>query len=255
MSTGEPTVNINDLHAHVDGALTAERATVVEDWLRDNPQERARADDFRRINEALHAFYGPVAHEAVPARMLDTVARRGARRLFLQRAAAALALLLVGAIAGWFGRDLAQHGDRIVQALASESFSAHKVFVVEVRHPVEVAAEKEQHLVRWLTKRLGADVRAPDLRPQGYKLVGGRLLSADTGPAAQMMYETAEGARLTLYVRQNVRGQETAFRFKAADGLSGFYWMESDLAYAIVAELPRERLLAIATVVYEQLER
>ena len=254
MSTGEREVSRDEIHAFSDGELSAERAAAVELWLRENPDEQRLADDIQRINEALRSFFGPVANEPIPVRLRDTVQRRRGRPRLWLRLAAALLLVLAGGLAGWFGRDLAGHGERVIQALASESFSAHKVFVVEVRHPVEVAAAQEQHLVRWLTKRLGAEVRAPDLRSVGYALVGGRLLSADAGPAAQFMYETREGRRLTLYVRQNAEGGETAFRFKAAGSLSGFYWLEGPLAYAIVAELPREELLTVATQIYNQLE-
>ena len=55
------------------------------------------------------------------------------------------------------------------------ALGAHTVFVPEVRHPVEVKAD-EAHLVRWLAKRVGADVRAPALGSMGWQLMGGRLL-------------------------------------------------------------------------------
>lgn len=254
MSTGEPQVSSSEVHAYADRELPQDRSAEVEAWLKDNEDARGLVEDVRRINEALQSFYGPIASEPVPGRLLQASERRSTFAMAWRRAAAAVVLLAVGALAGWFGRDVAEQGDKVIRALANESFSAHQVFVVEVRHPVEVAADQEQHLVRWLTKRLGAEVRAPNLRGKSYELVGGRLLSADAGPAAQFMYETREGRRLTLYVRQNAEGGETAFRFKQAGNLSGFYWLEGPLAYAIVAELPREELLDVATVIYEQLE-
>ena len=77
---------------------------------------------------------------------------------------------------------------------------AHAVFVPEVRHPVEVTAKDEAHLVQWLTRRLGAPVKAPVLQAEGFRLLGGRLLSGTEAPRAQFMYEDANGRRLTLYV-------------------------------------------------------
>lgn len=253
MSKGEHNVSRGELHAYADQELSPERAAAVEDWLRDDAEAQALLRDIRHINEGLQALYGPVAEEPVPERLLEVRRRRTRRWQALGRIAAALLLLVVGAAGGWFARDIAMDDEPVIKALANESFSAHKVFVVEVKHPVEVAAAQEQHLVRWLTKRLGAPVKAPNLRSLGFELVGGRLLSAHEGPAAQFMYETSGGQRVTIYVRQNASGRETAFRYQKSGNLSGFYWLEGALAYAIVAELPREEVLNLAQVVYEQL--
>lgn len=38
---------------------------------------------------------------------------------------------------------------------------AYAVYSPEKRHPVEVGADQEQHLVNWLSKRLGAILKAP----------------------------------------------------------------------------------------------
>src|SRR5690606_10809872 len=44
-----------------------------------------------------------------------------------------------------------------------DAVAAHAVFVPEVRHPVEVAAAQHEHLVQWLSKRLGARLTVPSL--------------------------------------------------------------------------------------------
>ncbi|MBC7975048.1 MAG: hypothetical protein H7138_08690 [Myxococcales bacterium] len=55
-----------------------------------------------------------------------------------------------------------------------------------MRHPVEVKAQ-EEHLSRWLTRRLNVPVKLFDLWAQGFELVGGRLLPDAEGPSAQLM--------------------------------------------------------------------
>ena len=82
-------------------------------------------------------------------------------------------------------------------ALARQAAIAHAVYAPEVRHPVEVPATEEQHLVAWLSKRLGTGLKAPKLAPLGYELVGGRLLSGSNGPVAHFMYQDTRGIRLT----------------------------------------------------------
>jgi len=126
--------------------------------------------------------------------------------------------------------------------------------VVEVRHPVEVGADQEQHLVTWLGKRVGAKLIAPRLDEKGYRLVGGRLLSSDAGPAAQLMYENREGKRLTAYVASSVADGQTAFQFRQQDKVSTFYWVDNGTGYALSGDVDRSTLLDIAKVVYAQLQ-
>ena len=61
------------------------------------------------------------------------------------------------------------------------AIGAHSVYVPEVRHPVEVKAD-EEHLVRWLTRRVGAPIRAPSLVDRGLE-ADGRAPAARPGPA------------------------------------------------------------------------
>ena len=140
---------------------------------------------------------------------------------------------------------------------------AHAVYAPEVRHPVEVnvvegsATEQkaqEEHLARWLGKRLNLPVRLYDLRPQGFELVGGRLLPDLAGPSAQLMYQNGAGLRVTLYLRRPEADADTAFRFQREGDLNLFYWVEDGFGCALVGKLPREQLLALANAVYRQAE-
>jgi anti-sigma factor RsiW len=88
----------------------------------------------------------------------------------------------------------------------------------------------------------------------GYSLVGGRLLPGEQGPAAQFMYQDAQGQRLTLYVRTNrEQRRETAFRFAQDGTVRVFYWIDRGLGLALSGELDKEELLRVATAVYQQL--
>ena len=170
----------------------------------------------------------------------------------LWQLAAALAFI-IGAGGGWGANEYFHAGPSADLALARDAVVAHRVYEVEVRHPVEVAANEEKHLVAWLSKRLDAPVLAPDLSPLGFQLVGGRLLPAASGPAAQFMYENETGDRLTLYVEPNRTGEETAFRFVEQDDIAAFYWKDGPLAYALIGRTEREQLLGLARTTYQQI--
>jgi anti-sigma factor RsiW len=139
---------------------------------------------------------------------------------------------------------------------ARDAVIAHTVYAPEVRHPVEVTAADEAHLVQWLTRRLGSPLKVPTLQALGFHLLGGRLLPGPQGPRAQFMYEDTSGHRVTLYVTVFNEGQvptETAFR-SARDGkLASFYWIEGRQGYAFSGELPGASAMALAREVHRQL--
>lgn len=244
-------ISESDLHAYVDGQLDPLRRVEVEAYLASNPAEAERIAGYRRQNEALHAAFDPVLAEPVPARM-----RRPERpRYTLLRYAAVAGWMILGGVIGWtlHGSD---DGESVAATttLARQAAVAHVVYAPELRHPVEVGADQEAHLAAWLSKRLGTNVKPPDLNSLGYGLVGGRLLPGERGPAAQFMYQDVRGRRLTLYVRSDAaENHDTAFRFAQEAGVSVFYWMDGPLGYALSGELEQTELLKLASAVYRQL--
>lgn len=241
-----------DLHAYYDGQLPAGRRSEVESYLASQPEDAERLNSYRQHDETLRALYDPVIDEPLPTR-LTRGALPGGR--WVQRAAAALLLLALGALIGWQARGMKQSDELATSpAWARRAAIAHVVFSPEVRHPVEVGADQESHLVNWLSKRLGTQLRIPALNTLGYSLVGGRLLPGDRGPAAQFMYQDARGQRLTLYVRTNVEDtRETAFRFAQEKTIGVFYWLDHRLGYALSGEVDKPELLRVATAVHRQL--
>jgi anti-sigma factor RsiW len=128
------------------------------------------------------------------------------------------------------------------------------LYAADANRPVEVWAAEEERLVRWLSRRLGFAVHAPNLNGFGYALVGGRLVAGNEKPTALFMYENADKQRLTLQVRKQGGGPEdAAFRYAVEDGFGVFYWIDDRCAYALTGKLDRGQLLAIGRLVYGQL--
>ena len=240
-----------DLHAYVDGVLPLGRAAEVEAYLAERPEEQARLTAYREQRAALRREFDPVLEEPPPPRL------RVPRPVWLRpllRYAAMVAWFALGGVIGW--QLNAYTSDQRAEATSwpRSAAIAHVVYSPEVRHPVEVAADQEKHLVTWLSKRLGTPLKVPHLGEQGYALVGGRLLPGERGPVAQFMYQDGKGQRLTLYVRVNRDdNRETAFRFAQEHRVGVFYWLDRKLGYALSGEVDRSELLRIATAVYRQL--
>jgi anti-sigma factor RsiW len=237
-----------ELHTYIDGALSEGARAEVEAWLVAHPEDAERLRAYAEQNALLRSLYNPVLDEPVPAALL-AVRSHAWRRYF-----AAAAIFALGIGLGWLVRGMFISPQTSPASLARLAATAHAVYSPEVRHPVEVTANEEEHLVGWLSKRLGTTLKAPKLAPLGYELVGGRLLSGPQGPVAQFMYQDARGQRLTLYVsRQRGEPRDTAFRFSQEDRVSVFYWVDGNFGYALSGEIKREQLLNVAGVVYKQL--
>ena len=251
----EEPITETELQAYVDARLAPERRLAVEAWLAARPDEAERLADYRRLAVALRSAYDPVAAEALPQRFLFP------RRRWRRHALAAgwlVAGIAIGAVAGWQlheARSARAPSGEVGAAMARRAAVAHATYSPEVRHPVEVGADQEAHLVAWLSKRLGAPVRAPKLEEVGYSLVGGRLLPGENGPVAHFMYQCSRGTRVTLYVRtEAANNRETAFRYAKEGNVSVFYWVDRKLGYALSsADISKDDLFKVADAVYQQL--
>jgi anti-sigma factor RsiW len=199
----------------------------------------------------LRRHFDPVLSEPIPARMY----LKRPRWLDYARVA-----ILVGAGIG-IGlaipllRSAPPASAAASAALPVRAARAHLVYSPEVRHPVEVEAKEHEHLVKWLSKRLGLPLKVPVLANEGFELLGGRLLPGPEGPVAQFMYQDAAGRRLTLYVsRPATTDALTAFRFAQEGAVSVFYWIDKDCGYALSGEIDKTALARVASAVYRQLE-
>lgn len=265
MASGRP-VNENDLHAFVDGQLDAARVNDVLDWLQMHRDDAARVADWQVQRQQLRARARDMELGETPAAISASVVRAAGqvrRRTAWQQAAAAVLLLALGVAGGrWWGQGAGAAGPggelAALPGFVRDAGVAHAVFTPEKRHPVEVAASDEAHLVQWLGRRLGTTLKAPQLGERGFRLLGGRLLPGEGAPRAQFMYENAQGARLTLYVAAFKPGEspaETSFRSVREGARESFYWVEGRFGYALSGELAPSELQALAREVYTQLAR
>ncbi|MET3371017.1 anti-sigma factor RsiW [Variovorax boronicumulans] len=263
----------DELHAWVDGQLPPERREAVEDALARDPAVAARVAAWHAQRDALRRLHGCLLDEPVPAPLMGVLERRRAetgRSAPWLRWGGMAAGLLVAFAAGWLGNAQwsgapQAAGASLARAPAMREFVrdasvAHVVYTPEKRHPVEVAAAEQQHLVQWLSKRLDHPLKVPDLSSLGYTLVGGRLLPGETGARAQFMFEDAAGERITLYIgtldaqaADAAASRETAFRFASDGAVPSFYWIDRGFGYAVAGRLPRDALLRLATLAYREL--
>jgi anti-sigma factor RsiW len=242
----------DEIQALVDDRLDPGRRTEIENWLVAHPEEAARVADLRAQRAAVERVFAPLLERPVPERLRNINASPNTQSP-VWRMAAMVALVVVGAAGGWFANEEmgAQSGQ--TAEFTRDAVRAHALYVNEKRHAVEVNAQEEKHLIAWLSRRLENELVAPDLETQGYRLVGGRLLPASSaGPAAQFMYETEGGKRITLYIEQDRSGRDATFEFTEYDGVSAFWWKDGPLAYVLIGQAERPQLLSLARATHQQ---
>ena len=269
-------VTETELQAYVDRQLTPERQREIEAYLSKRPEETQRVDSYLAHKRELRALFDPVLEEPLPQRLRLAATPR--TPWYLQRLAAGIAIAVVSGAAGWGLRGgvgaepgaptLAQRAPSAVTMASATGFAqraaiAHAVYSPDVRRAVEVGADQEDQLVAWLSKRMGAPMKPPHLQALGYALDGGRLLPGDKGPVAQFMYHDSAGAKLTLYVSnemadagagvQGGSNQEVAFRFAQEGRVNVFYWVNGPFGYAISADADKAELARVSSEVYRQL--
>ncbi|MDB5896257.1 MAG: anti-sigma factor, partial [Rhodoferax sp.] len=181
-----PLVSHDELHRLVDGRLAPAEAAAVESRLLRDPAAAALRADWQAQRDRLRGLHASLLNEPLPPTLADAVRRTTQSRQQTDAwwrwgGMAAGVLLAFGA--GWWGRGMAPAGGSSAAsavlaardaratpaAFARQAVVAHVVYAPEVRHPVEVAAAQQEHLVQWLSKRLGRPLKLPQLSSEGYE--------------------------------------------------------------------------------------
>jgi anti-sigma factor RsiW len=238
-----------------------------------SPHDTAESDD-AEVDAALRTLHSEVLNESVPPTLLDAAKRLDTlrqqyRQSWRNGAVAAGVLLSFGA--GWVASGQFQSNQQSHGSLSQASFAqefvrqasfAYTVYVPEKRHPVEVAATEQEHLVQWLSKRLGKPLKVPQLDAQGFELVGGRLLPGESGARAQFMFQNQQNQRVTLYIgalekvadKAALQATQAAqFRFEPNGAVPSFYWADQGFGYALSGQVDKTTLKALSTLVYSQI--
>lgn len=238
-----------------------------------NHVEDAHAAD-HALDVALRDLHREVLAEPVPPALLESAMRlsRLQQRTSNVRHWGGLAAGVVLAFTvGWLSHGQFGMGPDSASGLAKVTVErefvrqagfAYSVYMPEKRHPVEVAAPEQEHLVQWLSKRVGRPLKIPKLDPLGFELVGGRLLPGDGGARAQFMFQNNQSQRITLYLgamqpttanQSSKEAQATQFRFEPNGPVPSFYWAEQGFGYALSGQVDKATLMALADAVYSQI--
>jgi anti-sigma factor RsiW len=229
-----------ELHAHVDGQLDSTRVAAVEAFLESSPEAAARVNSWRRDKQELNTAFTSLARWPSNPALDPVVIRRNMRARTIHKASLSALLLIalvLGGVTGWSVRSMSLSARLPMQ----DAVHAYRVFATDRLHPVELEAHDAANLQSWLSARLGRAFALADLKPYGFHLLGGRLLSTDEGPAGMILYENNAGERISFYLRPSTHFASGLRGRRIEGGLLASYWFRDGYGFALVgrAEDPR----------------
>jgi anti-sigma factor RsiW len=122
-----------------------------------------------------------------------------------------------------------------VTRLGMEAAAAHTVFAADPAHPIEIGSENQPELQAWIDRKLRRPVNVPDLSAQGYRLIGGRVLSTMIGPAAMLVYDDDHGGRITVFL-QPMRSDVAPMQPVRGDAANGYAWIDAHMGYSVISD-------------------
>lgn len=240
----------DDLNGFVDHTLDPARRAEVSAWLQAHPEMASRIAVYGEQRDMLRDAFAPVIEEPVPteldlSRMIEERRRPRPAPRWAMAAAAAL-LLSLGGAGGWSLRGMAPPPSEGVQALAREAAASYATYAPDQVRPVEIRASDRDVLAAWTAKRVGRPIGIPDLTSAGYRLMGGRVVPTEHGPAALFMYDDDRGTRLVMLARPMRAEPDMPMAPHVQGNLNGFAWADDGLGYSLVGVVAPDTLHPLA---------
>lgn len=245
------------ISAYLDDEMTVADRTQFEATMAQDSALAERVDRWRDT-DALFASSIPtpsMAHlNGLSARAMQP-AEATTRGWQLPRLAAMLAIFAFGGVGGYGLSQLnmpSQQTTIILQATQGAT-NSHRVFAAEQRHVVEVIADETEHLQTWLTKRMGREMKVPQLEAFGLTFLGGRMLPFEDRAAAQYMYETADGKRVTLFMTRLDQSETRDVQVLQDESLTSLRWQSGEWVFILTAPLNQDLMAPIQVQVQDTL--
>jgi anti-sigma factor RsiW len=269
------------LMAYVDGEIDAATAREIERSLAADPALSGRMQALRDSAAIARSAYAGAMHEPVPERLTaifskavavaaDTPAATAAKVVAFPRrpprqtvgwaiaASVAIAAVGLGSLytTGRLGTPVG------LQFASSENWldSVAGFFDVyqgtlsrEERQLVDFNGGDIPELEKWFGARLQRKLVVPDLSSKGLTMQGGRLQVIDGRPAAQFVYNSAEGELVGLVIAFTDSRDISVTVAKRKD-TNIVFWRKSGYAYAFVGHAEPAALRALAEQAYRDLD-
>ena len=246
---GKAEISESELHAYVDGELSAGRVHDVKAAMEKDSGLAERADAFRANNLRIRRVYGPLADRRLPdewvalvRRPVASPVRQTSRRMAGSIAAVFLLLVAFGTYSFWPGR-IGFSAEIVQTALDARGSSSVPVKVLGIPAGTDVGQYDGV-----LTAAVGLDVKVPDMMVLGYQLVEIRLYGSSDKGSAELSYRDRENRLFTLYLRHS----DGTVRFDQfmRDGLRICVWQDEKLGTVMAGNVSTAAMQRLASLAY-----
>lgn len=230
-----------DLLAYVDDLLDPARRRAVEDYLANHPEAAERVAADMAITTGIRGLYAATYDEAPPA-SLTAVLKPSEGRSWqhpLALVTAALALVAVGALGGWWTAG-GVPGEPLVEQLVDGTLPNGNL--------VPVSNKSTNSPLTWLVEGVRHDLRAPDLTGQGFDLIGEALIARANRPVVRLSYADRGGRHLDLFVEPRW-DKDLPLRQQDAGGHPLVAWGHGPAVFALTGSVPAGDLQALAAII------
>ena len=241
------------IHAYIDGEFADEDRVEFERHLAECARCRDAARFEAQFKRALRAALPPPAlPPGLRARIVADIAhapapgRTWGRVVYPSAGLAAAACLAVGLFLRAGGNPL---------PVIEESIHRH-----ERNLPVEVVGPDGQRVSSWFRGKVDVPVQAPQWRPVGADLLGGRISHVRDRQAAHLIYNV-RGQKVSVLVfdpsvlpahlqgMQRVRNHDVYFQRQA--GYNVAVYRQGNVGYAITSDLPEPEMMQLVSAAVE----
>ncbi|MBD1555129.1 anti-sigma factor family protein [Pseudomonas typographi] len=227
--------NDHDFNAWLDDRLPPTDRQRLDAWLGQNPDQarrlRAQLHDAQQLRAAMSGALTPPPNPVLdPTAIRQQLHQR--RRQSLARAAGLAVAVALGSLGGWQLRGW----QSVTPAPMGDALQAYRLFAQQGMLPADLQVADRGTLQGWLDRWFSAAQRLPDLRQAGFEPVAARLLSTEQGAAAMVVYQNADGQKVSFYIRPPGPNHKMLPPGSRQDGeLQAAYWSGPGFNYAVVS--------------------
>lgn len=225
------------LHAYLDEQLDEPTRRAVAAYLASHPDAAAQLAGWRQDAQQLRAAlasFEPLNSNPQLDPLVIRRAQRNRRQQFFASAAALVLAIGIGGVGGWQARSQSLLA---ANPPMQDALEAHRLFAVGEPAIIDLQEHDPAALQRWLDQRFSHISRLPDLHAYGLQAVGARLLTTEQGPAALLLFEDAQGQRISLYLRSPGSLYANMASGARQEGeLLASYWSQAGYNYALVSQ-------------------
>jgi len=237
-----------ELHAYIDGELTADRRAGVVAYLRDHPADARRMEAYRADGEAIARLFSRTPQPRTSRRAPSSSWGRAT----WVRVAAAVLVTVVTFAAGltWYWRG---HVPETVWArFGSEALAAHLALTKSDSPPRMTASL--QDVAELFSAAVKAPMRLQDPANAEFTLVGSKFLTGGIGHVAQLAFRNGAGVVVTMYFEPWPHKRDVPFRpLTGQANVRTIGWSDRELGCAVTGALPEDELERIGHALYDGL--